>query len=571
MNAKTNDIKKLIKEAQRFAKAASGKKAVAVALAANTKLSAAAAAKLMTEPFSSRKIGLKNRKSFREFKKSLEMLVPGASGAIAKIPDEPGLSLADIAGYIGKVAKKAAAPAEPLRAAPAVIVKPARAESRKRCADRYGKDFAQKASDRLIQALDIRMSSAVREMVAPPPEQQSMVLEMATPEPTPPPPPAMVGAAREAAIVAAGSRTNRVSALRESFYASISVMRAELEKKLPKSVAPMRETAVDLGSATDVCWLNGTMRTLAPPKALADIAGDPKVTRIGIPRALARELDVTAKTIGAIAFRGANGVSGKDILVAVIDGEVDANQPALKGRVLQKKNYTKEAWGHADAHGTFVAGIIASADATFKGIAPGAKILSYKVFATDAAEQGSDFDATLAIQQAVEDGAAIANCSWGVGAATDGTSREARAFNRAWDLGLIIVKSAGNKGPAPGSLTSPADARGVIVIGATNRVGKVVQNYSSRGPIAAKPGPDLVTPGGATGADQIHSLLVGKNSGVIGVGTSFAAPHAAGAIALLLDQSPHLTPDQVKAALLGKCVAVAGGAAADCGAGLLVI
>jgi serine protease AprX len=400
-----------------------------------------------------------------------------------------------------------------------------------------------------------------------------MVLEMKTAEGVPPPAePAPVAAGhREAAIIAAGLRANRAGTLRESFYASISTMRAELERTLPKSVSPMRESATDLGSATDVCWLNGTMRTLAPPITIADIAGDPKVTRIGIPRALVREMNVTAKTIGAIAFRKANSVSGKDILVAVIDGEVDATHPALKGRVLQKKNYTKEAWGHADAHGTFVGGIIASADAKFKGIAPGAKILSYKIFATDQTQQGSDFDATLAIQQALEDGAAIANCSWGVGPATNGTSREARAFNAAWDLGLIIVKSAGNKGPAPGTLTSPADARGVVVVGATNRAGKVVQGYSSRGPVAAKAGPDFVTPGGAAGADRINGLLVGTKTGVIGVGTSFAAPHASGAIALLLEQTPNLTPDQAKAALIGKCVAIAGRAAADCGAGLLVL
>jgi subtilisin family serine protease len=90
-------------------------------------------------------------------------------------------------------------------------------------------------------------------------------------------------------------------------------------------------------------------------------------------------------------------------------------------------------------------------------------------------------------------------------------------------------------------------------------------------PITAKPGPDFVTPGGAFGGDEIRSLLVGGGTGSIGVGTSFAAPHVVGAIALLLERTPHLTPDQVKTALLGKCVAIAGGTAADSGAGLLVI
>ena len=566
MNTKTY-LKKLLKEAQKQAATSSGAKTVAAALAATTKLDTVAAEKLMSVPFSSSKIGLKDKKSFRAFKKSLDFLVPGTSAAIAKIPDEPGLSPADIATYIGGVAKRAAEVVVPMRAAPAVLVKSASAESRKRCSDLFGKDFAEKASDRLIQALDIRRYATMRESAAP--SEQMMVLEMDAPDEVPAPAPA--ANTRESVTLSPGSRIQRAGVLRDSFYAAISVMRSDLEKKLFTTVTRMRESAQDLGSATDVCWLNGTIRALAPPKTIADFAGDPKVKRIGIPRALAKEINITAVTIGALKFRASNSVTGKDILIAVIDGEVDATQTALQGRVLQKKNYTKEAWGHPDKHGTGVAGIIASADSKFKGMAPGAKIASYKVFATNEADQGSDFDATLAIQQALEDGIAIANCSWGVGPATDGNSREARAFNRAWDLGLIIVKSAGNKGPGTGTMTSPADARGVIVVGATDRKGKALQDYSSRGPAAAKAGPDFVTPGGAFGGDEIHSLLVGGGTGAIGVGTSFAAPHVVGAIALLLEQTPHLTPDQVKTALLGKCVAIAGGTAADMGAGLLII
>src|SRR6266704_3221001 len=94
------DIKQLIKEAQKHAKATSGAKTVAAALAANTKLNTQAAEKLMNLPFSSPKIGLKDKKTFREFKKSLQLLLPGASEAIAKIPDEIGLCPADIATYI---------------------------------------------------------------------------------------------------------------------------------------------------------------------------------------------------------------------------------------------------------------------------------------------------------------------------------------------------------------------------------------------------------------------------------------------------------------------------------------
>jgi len=236
--------------------------------------------------------------------------------------------------------------------------------------------------------------------------------------------------------------------------------------------------------------------------------------------------------------------------------------------VIQKKNYTKEAWGNPDAHGTAVAGIIASADATFTGIAPGATIFSYKVFATNSLLQGSDFDAAVALQQALEDGVQVANCSWGVGPATDGTSRVAKACDQAWDLGLVIVKSAGNRGPGAGTLTSPADARGVIVVGATNRKGNTLESYSSRGPIQAKAGPDLMAPG-ASPTDSLNSLLAAGGTGEVGHGTSYAAPHVAGAAALLLEQALNRSPDQVRQILIGGSLPIKKNFAAGCGAGLM--
>ncbi len=400
------------------------------------------------------------------------------------------------------------------------------------------KPFATKASDRLIQALDIRMYATERESLAPSqPSPQFMVLELDTPTVLPAPVPELAAAVpasvRKAATFATGYRTQRARELRDYFYSTIAPMRAALEKKLARPAAIVRESLQDLGSATDLCWLNGTMRAVAQPKAVADIVGDPKITRIGIPQALSRELNITGVTIGAIRFRKANPVTGKGVVVAVIDGEVDATHPALKDRVMQKKNYTREPWGHPDIHGTGIAGMVGSADAKFQGMAPGVMIANYKIFNTDGPEPPSDFDATVALQQALEDGALIANCSWGSSLSTDGKSRSARACDKAWDLGLVVVKSAGNKGPDAASMTSPAEARGIIVAGATDRKGKGLEGYSGRGPIAAKKGPDLVVPGGAEN-DEISSLLVGGGTGGVGAGTSFAAPHVVGLIALLL-------------------------------------
>jgi serine protease AprX len=255
-------------------------------------------------------------------------------------------------------------------------------------------------------------------------------------------------------------------------------------------------------------------------------------------------------------------VSGKGITVAVIDGEVALNHPALTGRVVHRRNYTGVPWGNPAEHGTAVAGIIASSNAAHLGVAPGAVISSYKVMPA-----GDDFSGALAIQQALEDGAHVANCSWGVGPAGNGTSREARAVDAAWGLGLVVVKSAGNNGPGPGTMTSPADASGVISVAATDIGGTAVQDYSSRGPVNGRPGPTLAAPGGADAGEHLVCCLPDGSYGDAGVGTSYAAPMVSGLVALLLEAEPNRMPDAVRTRLVHDAAPLSGGAGAA-GAGL---
>src|SRR5262249_17169817 len=154
-------------------------------------------------------------------------------------------------------------------------------------------------------------------------------------------------------------------------------------------------------------------------------------------------------------------------------------------------NFTVEPFGSPDAHGTAVAGIIAARDETFSGVAPDAAIINHKVFSTGS-DNGDEFQGLLALEHALRDGVDIANCSWGIDSAGDGTDRNGKAFNKAWREGLVIVKSAGNLGPTANTMTSPADADGVIVVGATDREGSAVPDYSSRGPTANGKRPHLV-------------------------------------------------------------------------------
>jgi serine protease AprX len=312
------------------------------------------------------------------------------------------------------------------------------------------------------------------------------------------------------------------------------------------------------GPITQVCWLNRTVRSWSDPRSLAEVVADDSIERVDLPRRLEPDISTSGKTVGGPQFRKKFKRTGKGIIIAVIDGEVALTHPALKGRVVHKMNFTDEPWGNPNSHGTAVAGIIASNNGTFTGMAPEATIYSYKVLANNPALTGTDFDGSLAIQQALEDGAHIANCSWGNGPAGDGTSREARACDAAWAAGLVLVKSAGNRGPGPSTLTTPADAEGVIVVGATDRLGKAVQDYSSRGPTDGKQRPHLIAPGGIFQGAGIRSCLVGGGFGDCGAGTSFAAPHVAGILGLLLERDPNLTPDELRDILLNACKALSG-------------
>jgi serine protease AprX len=366
----------------------------------------------------------------------------------------------------------------------------------------------------------------------------------------------------------------KVTSIRDNFFKITGNITDTIERGtrsfgLAASASAESAAAKSRSVVTEVCWLNRTVRSWADARVLAEVAADDSIERIDVPRRLQPELKVSGKTVGAPAFREKTSMTGKGIIVAVIDSEVALNHPALKGRVVHKANYTDELWGNPDAHGTAVAGIIGSSDATFAGMAPEATIYNYKVLASNEALTGDDFDAAIAIQQALEDGAHIANCSWGAGPATDGKSREAKACNAAWDLGLILVKSSGNRGPGLKTCTTPADADGVIVVGATGQDGAKVQGYSSRGTAAGKKRPHLIAPGGFEDTEGMTSCLVGGGFGDVGHGTSYAAPHVSGLAALLVQQDPARTPDNVRDLLISACKKLATGNANVQGKGLV--
>lgn len=316
-------------------------------------------------------------------------------------------------------------------------------------------------------------------------------------------------------------------------------------------------------SDPDYCWLNQSIRLRTDYRALAELASHPDVVHVDLPRRLRQELEVTGVVVGAIAFRATNQVSGAGVKVAVIDGEIDREHSALRGRVERTAKFTKEDWGKPDVHATAVAGIIA-ANASPSGMAPDVTIHNYKLF--EPGTDPEDHDYSLALEQIVQDDVQIANCSWGSPAPTDGTSREVAACENAWSNGVTVVKSSGENG----KLTCPADAEGIIVVGATDRMGVRIPSYSGRGlTVNKKQRPHLVAPGGDNGIARIRSCLPRERFESIMAGTSLAAAHVSGILALRLQSHPGQTPSELRDWLLEQCHAVDGFTADDFGAGLV--
>ena len=371
--------------------------------------------------------------------------------------------------------------------------------------------------------------------------------------------------------LAAALRQAVVGARRQQSYQVVGRVYDEVERLSGGTLGLSPEVlgAPEVPSlVTQICWLNRTMRTWAGPEVLADVVSDGSVRTVDVPRRLMPDAGVRNHAAMALpAYLREHRMTGDGVTVAVIDSEVVLSHPALAGRVVHRRNYTMESWGNPDGHGTAVAGIIAADDPVNGGFAPGAVIYNYKVLATNRFLNSDDFGGALAVQQALEDGADVANCSWGAGPIGPELSREARAVDAAWAAGMVVVKSAGNNGPGVSTMTTPADAAGIIVVGATDLDGTAVQGYSSRGPGGTKPGPDGVAPGGSLAATLACCLPTG-GFGDAGMGTSYAAPHVTGLLALLLAEDPSLLPDQLRDRLRKHAVLLSGAAEPDQGWGL---
>jgi len=214
-----------------------------------------------------------------------------------------------------------------------------------------------------------------------------------------------------------------------------------------------------------------------------------------------------------------------------------------------------------EQHGTHVAGI-AAGDASTKalgavvsGVAPHAYIGNYRALTvpTDsgAGKDGNAPELVAAIEAAVADGMNVINLSVGEPEIEPSRDVVALALDGAAAAGVVPVVSAGNDFEefGAGSISSPGNAAGAITVAAVStardEAPNVVADFSSAGPtpISLRLKPDVAGPG----TNVLSSIPGGW--GTLS-GTSMAAPHVAGGVALLRQRHPDWTVDQIKAALV---------------------
>jgi len=225
---------------------------------------------------------------------------------------------------------------------------------------------------------------------------------------------------------------------------------------------------------------------------------------------------------------------GNGVVVAVIDSSIDGAHPELNGAIVGRFDVLR-APEAPDAHGTGIAGAI-SARARLLGVAPAAWILAVRAFGGGKAES-TTFNIMSGIDWAATRGARVLNMSF-AGPRDPLIGRElAAAYRKA----IVLVAASGNAGPNSPPLY-PAAEPAVIAVTATDADDNVFA-ASNRGSHIAVAAP---------GTDILHAAPNGTYR--ISSGTSLAAAHVSGIVALLLERQPDLTPDSVRNILFSTAV-----------------
>lgn len=228
---------------------------------------------------------------------------------------------------------------------------------------------------------------------------------------------------------------------------------------------------------------------------------------------------------------------GPGVPIVIVDGAVDATQPAFSGRPDTTFLDPQSLVGPDDIHATAVASLAAGSGGGFLGVYPQAELEIW-----DAGRGANGIDAASAadgITTAAQHCPAVINLSFG---GSEPNPQLQAAILRAVRAGCLIVAAAGNGGLDGDPQTYPASYAHVFTVGATDEQNDPL-GFSSSGPWVdvAAPGTDM------SAAVPLSHDPTGVSTGL--AGTSFAAPLASAAAAWIWTVRPTLTASQVAALL----------------------
>jgi bacillopeptidase F len=304
-------------------------------------------------------------------------------------------------------------------------------------------------------------------------------------------------------------------------------------------------------AGVDVVYLNETVELPLEP-VLAGAPANPPFTYWNISETRAPDL-------------WALGHYGTGVVVATMDSGVDAFHNDIGPKWRGGDNSWFDPNGEhsspfdANGHGTGVMGLIVGGNAGGfdMGVAPDAQWISVKIFDDqDQSDLGKIHEGFQWLldpngDQYTDDAPDIVNGSW-VLQGTEGECLGEFAADIAAlrTTGIAVVFAAGNRGPKSDTSMEPANDPGSLSVGAIDSSQRV-PNFSSRGPSACGGGiyPNVAAPG----KDVLTAGLTSNGSNptayAFSTGTSFAAPHVAGAMAVLKSAFPGLTMDEIEMAI----------------------